>query len=141
MHQGDALASAGERVLNCHLYQALGSSYGNRLDADAGIKADLLFAALQHVFIQELDKLCGLGSSLLPLDPGIYIFGIFAINHDVHALGMLHRRRRAFVIFDGSNAGVKIENLPQRNVQRTNAASDWSSQWSFYSDAKLREPH
>ena len=38
---------------------------------------------------------CSLGRSLLPLDAGVDVFGVLAEDDDVHALGMLHRRRHA----------------------------------------------
>ena len=53
------------RVLDRHAHQALGSGDGNRLDADAGIEADLLLAALQHVFVEELDHLCQVSNTQL----------------------------------------------------------------------------
>ncbi len=57
VHQRDGLEAGFERVLDRHAHQALGSGDGDRLDADAGVEANLLLAALQHVFVEELDQL------------------------------------------------------------------------------------
>src|ERR1700728_1966726 len=115
--QSDGFAARLQSVLDRHAYQALRSGHRDRLDPNAGIEADLFLAAFQHVFIEELDQLGALRSSLLPLNPGIDVFGIFAKDDDVHALGMFHRRGHAFVILHGTHAAVEIENLPQGNVE------------------------
>src|ERR1017187_1684074 len=137
VHQRDAFEAVRDRVLDGHADQALGSGDGNRLDADAGIEADLLLAAFQHVFVEELDQAGAVGSSLLPLDTGVDVFGVLAEDDDVHALGVLHRRRHALVILHGANAAVKVENLPQGDVERADAAAHGSGQRAFDGDAKL----
>ena len=67
--------------------------------------------------------------SLLPLDAGVNVFGVLAEDDDIHALGMLHRRRHALVILHRTHAAIEIENLPQRDIERANAAADraWSA--------------
>ena len=137
VHQGHALAAGFERMTNRHAHQALGSGHRDRLDADAGIEANLLLAALQHVLVEELDQLRALRSSLFPLDAGVNVFGILAEDDHVHALGMLHRRGHALVVLHRAHAAIEIENLPQRNVQRANAAADGRGQRAFDRDAKF----
>src|SRR5512146_2866381 len=48
---------------------------------------------------------------------GVHVFRVLAVDHDVHALGVLHRRGRA-VVLHRANAGVQVEDLAQRHVQR-----------------------
>src|SRR5262249_37305246 len=92
VHEGYGLASSLERVLNRHADKALRPCHRDRLDANAGIEANLFLAALQHIFVEELDQTGALGCSLLPLDARVNIFGVLAEDYDVHALGMLHGR-------------------------------------------------
>ncbi len=66
VHERDRLALVFERVLDGHADQALGAGDGDRLDADAGVEADLLLAAFQHVFVEEFDEAGGFGRALLP---------------------------------------------------------------------------
>jgi len=65
----DRLELVVESVLDGHAHQALGAGDGNGLDADAGIEANLFLAALQHVFVEELDQLGALGRALLHSTP------------------------------------------------------------------------
>ena len=139
VHQRDRLAARLERVLDRHAHQALGSGHGDRLDADAGIEADLLLAAFQHVFVEELDQAGAIGSSLLPLDAGVNVFGVFAEDDDVHALGMLHRRGHALVILDGADAAIEVENLAQGDVEGADAAAHRRGQRTFDGNAEFAD--
>src|SRR4051812_21745100 len=49
---------------------------------------------------------------------------------------MLHRRGRA-VVLHGPHAGIKIEDLPERDVQRPNAAANRRSERSLDADTEL----
>ena len=139
VHQRDALEAIGNRVLDGHAHQALGSGDGDRLDADAGIEADLLLAALQHVFVEELDQAGAVGSSLLPLDAGVDVFGVLAEDDDVHALGMLHGRGHALVVLHRAHAAVEIKNLAQGDVEGADAAAHGRGQRSLDGDAKFAD--
>src|SRR5579864_8350547 len=110
-------------MLDRHTYQALGSGHGNGFDADAGVETDLLLATFQHVFVEELDQPRALWSSLLPLDARVNVFGILPEDHDVHALGMLHRRGDALVVLHRTHAAIEVQNLAQRHIERTDAAA------------------
>src|SRR5215472_3342519 len=124
VYQGDGLAAGLERVLNRHADETLGSSHRNRLNADTRVEADLLLPPLQHIFVKELDEALAVGGSLLPLNTGIYVFGVLAEDNHIHALRMLHWRRNALVILHGPYASIEVKNLPQGNVERTNPATD-----------------
>ena len=139
MNERNRFTTIVERVLNRHSYEALGPRYGDRLDPNAGIDPHLLLPALQHIFVEEFDQAGGVGSTLFPFDPGINVFGVLAEDDNIHALGMFHRGWHALVVLDRTHAGVEIENLVQRDVQRTNTASHRSSQRPFDGNAKFSD--
>src|SRR3984885_11603205 len=139
MHQGHALAIGRKRVLNRHADQTLGSGDRNWFDADAGIEPNLLLAALEHVLVEELDQLLALCSSLLPLDADVHVFGVLAEDHQVHALGMLHRRGHALVVLHRAHAAEEIQSLAQRHIERTDAAAHRRGERTFDRDAELAD--
>ena len=139
VHQGYTLAAGLNRIQNRHADQALGSGHGHGLNADAGVEANLLLAVLQHVFVEEFDQAGALSSSLFPLDAGIDVFGVLAVDDHVHALGMLHRRRDALVILHRAHAAIEIEKLAQGHIQGTDAAAYGSGQRAFDGDAKFAD--
>ncbi len=139
MNERDRLQSVLDRVLDRHPHQALGSRDRDRLDADAGVEANLLLAAFQHVFVQELDQAGAVGSSLLPLDAGVNVFRVLAEDNHVHALGMFHRRGHALVILHRAHAGIEIEDLAQRHVERADATAHGRGQRAFDGDAKFAD--
>ena len=107
------------------------------LMATRGIGANLLWPAAQHVLVQEFEQLLHFGRPGSPLDPDINVFGIFAVNDYIHPLGMLHGRGDALEIAHRAHAGVEIENLPQRHVQRTNPAAHGSRQRPFDRNSEI----
>ncbi len=109
-------------------HQPLGARGRNRLDAHAGVLANPLRGALHHLVIQKVDQLLHFRRAGFPFDPGVHVFGIFAEDHHVHALGILHGRRNAFEIAHRPHASVQIKNLPQRHVQRPYPAAHRSRQ-------------
>src|SRR5208282_3833121 len=117
----------------------LRAGHGHGFDADAGIEADLLLAAFQHVFVQEFNQPSGVGRALLPFDAGVNVFRIFAEDDNVHALRMLHGRRHAGVVLHRAHAAVEIEDLAQGDVEGADATSDGRGQRSFDSDAKFAD--
>src|SRR5579872_1009661 len=128
MDKRDALAAAIEGKLNRHTDQALGASDRNGFDSDAGVETDLLLAALEHFLINELNDLRSLSGSLLPFDTGVDVLGVFAVDDEIHALGVLYGRRSAFVVLYRSHAGIEIERLAEGNVQRADASADGCGQ-------------
>src|SRR6266478_7656414 len=126
-------------MLDGHAHQALGASHRNRFDTDAGIEADLLFTALQHVFVKEFDQALRIRCAFFPFDPDVNVLRVFAEDNDVHALGMLHGRRHAGVILHRAHAGVEIEDLAQGDVEGADAASDGRGQRTLDGDAKFAD--
>src|SRR5207248_11119696 len=119
-----------------HADQALGSGDGDGLDTDTGIRSDSLARALQHVVVQEINELLRFRRAFLPLHPGIHVFCVLAKDHDIHALRMLYRRGHTLVVAHRAHTGIQIEDLPQGDVQRADAAADRSRQRSLDGDAK-----
>src|ERR1700730_14961706 len=81
--------------------------------------------------IEKLFRFRGAGSVL---DAGVNVFRVLAKDHHVHFLRMLHGRGDTFEVLDGPETNEKIEHLPERNVERTNAAADRCGQRTFDSD-------
>src|SRR4029077_6129676 len=72
-----------------------------------------------------------------PLDPDINIFGIFAVNDYIHPLGMFHGRGDTLEIAHRAHASVEIQDLPQRDVQRTYAPAHGSRQRPFNRNSEI----
>ena len=79
----------------------------------------------------------GVLAALLELDARVHVLGVLAEDDDVHLLGLLHRAGHALVVLHRPHAGVEVEDLAQRHVQRTNAAADRRGQRSFDGDAQI----
>ena len=71
---------------------------------------------------RKLDELLRLRRALAELDARINVFGVLAKDHHVELLRMLHRAGHARVVLHRPHAGVQIENLPQRHIQRADTA-------------------
>src|SRR5205814_2399096 len=87
--------------------------------------------------IDEFDQPAGSGSSLLPLEAGVYILCVLAEDNDVKFLRILHRRGHAFVPAHRTLTNIEVENLAQRYVERANAAAHWSGQRAFNGHTKF----
>ena len=74
-----------------------------------------------------------------PFDSRVHVFGIFAEDHHVHALGICTGEGTPVEISHRANASVEIEHLAQRDVERTNAAADGSGQRAFDGDAEIAD--
>ena len=75
--------------------------------------------------------------AFLELDAGVHVFGVLAEDHDVELLGMLHRAGHALVVLHRAHAGVEVENLAQRHVERADAAADGRGERSLDGDAQV----
>ena len=64
------------------------------------------------------------GSAGLVLDAGVDVLRVLAEDHHVHVLRCLHRRGHALEPAHRPHAGVQIELLPQRDVERAEPAAD-----------------
>src|SRR5215469_750971 len=137
VHQGNALFLVLDCELDRHPYQALGSGNGDGLDADAGVEPNLLLAALEHLLVEEVDELSGLGSSLFPLDARVDVFGVLPVDPDIHAFGMLYRRGRALVVLHRAHTGIEIKNLTQGDVEGADTSADRRGEGALDGDAEF----
>ena len=113
VHKGHARKVLGEGVADGGADKALGAFFGHGLDAHGGggVHIGSQFVA------QEGDELGGFGRPGLVFDARVDVFGVFAEDDHVHALGMLDRGLDAFKVADGPDAGVEVEGLAQGDVE------------------------
>ncbi len=71
------------------------------------------------------------------LDAGVYVFSVFAEDDDVDLFRMLHGAGHALVVLHGAYAGVEIEKLAQRDVERADAAADGRGERPLDGDAQV----
>ena len=64
-------------------------------------------------------------------DARVNVLGVLAKNRHFDFFRMFHGRRNPFELAYGAQTNVKIQHLPERDVQRTNAATDRSGQWTL----------
>ncbi len=102
--------------------QALGTFARHRLDADTGTrrKANLGNAQLR---LQEVDQLLHFLRAGRVLDAGVDVLGVLAKHGHVDQVGIGHRRLHAREIADRPHAGVQVQRLANRDVQRANATA------------------
>src|SRR5262249_21880768 len=91
----------------------------------------------QHGAVEKVDELLSFRASLFPLDADVNIFRVFAEDDYVELVRMLHRSRHAMVIAHRPNTGIRIEDLAQSNVERTNCAAGVGSQRSLEGNVEI----
>ena len=137
VHQRHHVALVFQRMNDRPPHQPLGSHRRHRLDPHAGIFAYFLRGPFQHLGIQKINQLLRFHRAGPPFDPRVHVFGVFPEDHHVHAFRFAHRRRHAREITHRPHAGIKIQHLAQRHVQRTNAAAHRSRQRPLDRHAKI----
>ena len=112
-----------DRVLDRLANEPLGPLARDRLDPDArGVReADLPHP---HLVLEEGDQLAGAGGLGLPLDPGVDVLGVLAEDDHVRLGRVLERARHAWEMPHRPQADEEVELLPQRHVERADAAAD-----------------
>ena len=138
MHQRHALALVLDGIVEGAADQPLGAFARDRLDPDTGSfgKADFVDA---HLARQELDDFLGFGRFGGPFDTRIDVFGVLAEDHHVDLLRRLDRARHALEVTHRAQADVEIEQLAQRDVERTDTAADRRRQRSLDADQVFGE--
>ena len=139
MYQRHALLLICKSILDGAADQALRSRRRHGLDAYAGIPANLLLTVFQHFVVQEFEEFFRFRGAGFPLDADVNVFGILAEDEHVHFFRLANRRRHTLKIAHGSFAGIEIQELPQRDVQRAYTASDWSGKGAFDSHTKIAD--
>ena len=89
--------------------------------------------------MQKIENLFRLRRAGGVFDSGINVFRVFAEDRHVHFFWMFDGRGDAFEVLNWPEANEKIQQLPQRNVERANAATHGRRQRSFDSDQILAE--
>ena len=74
-----------------------------------------------------------------PLDARVHVLGVLAEDDHVHLLRLVHRRGHAVEVAHRPHAGVEVEHLAQRDVQRADAAADRRGERALDRDAVVRE--
>ena len=126
------------RVVERGANQPLGAFTRDRLDPDArGVReADFLDA---HLLLQKLDDLLCFGRFRRPFDSRVDVFGVLAEDHHVDFFGMLDRARHALEIAHRAQADVEVEQLAQRDVERSDAAANRRRQRPLDPDQEFAE--
>ena len=154
VHQRHALALVLDRIRNRAVNQTHTAGVTDRFDSDS--HADLVaFRRADHLpksrsfllcaetdlvellwkfFLQKIENLLRLRRACGVLDSRVNVFRVFAEDHHVDFLRMLDGRGDAFEVLHRPETHEKIEQLPQRNIERANTAAHWRSQRSFDSD-------
>ena len=120
VHQGHRFASVVDRVLDGLAHQALGTEFRNRLDAQTRVIEELGV----QLFAQEFGELEVFGRAGLVFDTGIDVFGVLAKDHHVNFAGGLQRTGHPGIVADRAHAGIQVQILTQRDVERAEAAAD-----------------
>src|SRR3989441_8654681 len=106
---------------------ALRAGLGHRLDADRAPGTDLGAEPLG----EEPDHRIGLGAAGAVLDSGVHVLDVLAKDHDVELLRLAHRAGHTFEIAHRSDAGVEVEHLAQRDVERSDPSPDGRRERAF----------
>src|SRR5690606_382114 len=112
---------------------ALRAELAHRLDPDRAVLTDLR-AELPD---QEATGRVRLLAPGRPLDPGVDVLRVLTEDDDVQLLRLLDRRRHAPEVADGADARVEVEDLAERDVQRSHPAADGRRQRPLDPDPEL----
>src|SRR5207249_5627087 len=103
------------------------------------LPSNLLLTVFQHFVVQEFEELFRFRGAGFPLDAAVNVFGILAKYENVHFFRLANRRRYAHEVAHRAFAGIKVQKLPKRDVQRAYTASDWSGKGAFDSHTKIAD--
>ncbi len=90
-----------------------------------------------EIGLTPTDQFPGLLGTLLEFNAGVNVLGVFAEDHDVQLLGLFDGAGHAVEITHRPHAGVQVEDLPQRHVERTDAAAYGRGQRPFDRDDEM----
>ncbi len=119
VNQCHGLAIVFDRIIDGATDQIACGGNRNRLDSDAGIPFDL-----EPEVAQEIDQFECAISSFLKFDSRIHIFGVFAEDHDIQFFGMFDGSGNSVEVANRTDAGIEIEHLAERHVERSDSTSD-----------------
>ena len=157
VHERDALALILDRVGDRAVDQAhaAGAADGFDPEADHDVgrfrRADLLpklrrlllraeadlLERLREFLLEEPEDLLRLVAAGGVIDAGVDVLGVLAEDDHVDLLRVLHGRGDALEVLHRSQADEQVEHLPQRDIQRADAAADRRRQRAFDADEIL----
>ena len=144
VHDRQRLAALIDCVLDRRAHETLGAVFGNGLEANANqfwaffAETDFLEVS-GEIFLEERKGFHRLVATGFEVDACVNVLGVFAENHHVDELRMLHGARNASEILHRAQANVKVEDLTKRHVERADAATDRSGEWAFDSNEIFAE--
>ncbi len=124
VHQGDALLLLRARRTRCaaRIRRLLPSSETGLMPMPLVSGKRIVVAPSSSC--RNVISLRGLLGFGLVLDPGVDVLGVLPEDDHVHQLGMLDRRGHPGEPAHRPDAGVEIELLPERHVERAEPAAD-----------------
>src|SRR6266568_847294 len=140
VNEGDAPALHPDREVDGRAHEPLGPLARDRLHAEPARarEADLLVLA-RELPLEEAEELLRALRPGLPLDPGVDVLRVLPEDHHVDPLRVLHRRRHAAEPAHRAEADVEVEELPERVVERADAAADRRGERPLDADEVLAE--
>ena len=127
MHRRDLVAAVRDRVLERELHDARRAHDADVLDRDRGVLADLRVRRL----LDDVADLLELGRSDVELDPGVEVLDVLADDDEVD---VAHRRLHSGVGLRGTEIGVEVELLAQRDVDRAHPGPELRRERSLETD-------
>src|SRR5439155_11759403 len=155
VHEGDTFSLVDDGVADRAVHEPLGAQLADRFQANADLYSHIalrradrfelllphssrlgrakpnLFELLRKFPGEEIQDLLRLRRARGIFDAGVNVFGVLAEDHHVDFLRVFDRRRHAVVPANRSQAHKQVEHLPQRNIERPNAAADRRGQRPF----------
>ena len=132
MHDRHALALVGDRVFDGRAEQAVGAFLRRGLQANAGIVGKPnLGELLRKILLEQRQEFLALRTACLEFDAGVDVLGVFTEYGHVDLLRMLDGRRHTLEPAHRPQAHIEIQQLPQGDVERANAAAHRGGQRSL----------
>jgi len=129
VYKGEALLLLVQGKAQGASYKALGASLCHGLDAHGGGIAHFVHA---QFFAQKGDELAGLGGPRGKFHTGVYVFGVFAENDHVDALGVFDGRFKPFKVTHRADAGVEVKALAQGHVEAADARAHGGAEGALH---------
>ncbi len=140
MDEVHALAFVFQRPCDCRAHESLGTFHRNRLDTNAGsFREAHLGIFLGECILEHAHEFCIIFGAVLEFNAGVNIFGVLAEDDHIHMFGVLHRGRHALIPTHRTLANVQVQQLAERNIQRTDTAANGSCERAFDAHQKLAE--
>src|SRR5690606_12587318 len=138
VHEGHGGEVTIDAMLDGFSYQALRAFSRYGLDSDPRTGGEAYFLHLQLLLQEENQFLYFLRSAWV-FNPRVDVFGVLAEDDHVDEVGLFHRRGDAGEVADRPDAGVEVERLADRYVERADTAANRRRQWALDRDDEFFE--